>query len=390
MGSLVLATKQGTTIMIAANFLFLYTSKGEKHFSALPHEGLHSKNAFTLIELLVTIGIIGVLIALLLPAIQFAREAAKRMQCSNHLKQYALACHNHHDMYKILPPVGKEGPGNPSQDRIGWAVWVLPFIEQVPLYETIRADGTKDANKALTTAPWDWNFSPWRAKVAIRLCPSDPMRIEEGSNIGFLNYRASIGDKLSSWGDNAPTGWRSWRGCFTRKNGRNFSYISDGLSNTLLLGEVRIGTGQDDALAATDLAHTTGRNGTPAHCLAARDPSDRNRIISTRYSVGWPGRRWADAIFAYSAFTANLPPNSPSCITWGAGDGNDQIISLSSWHSGGANVALADGSARFLSETIDSGDTRKPVWDVLIPQEPSPYGIIGALGSANGGETVSF
>jgi len=219
---------------------------------------------------------------------------------------------------------------------------------------------------------------------------------EEGDRIGFLSYRASIGDKLSTWTDNAPTGWRSWRGSFIRGEGRNFSFITDGTSNTLLLGEVLIGSGVDGQRNAIDLAHSgPGANdlsvrGTPARCLTSRDPTDRNMIAFAWDSFGWPGRRWSDALFPYSAFTANLPPNAPSCLTWGTADSNDQIITLSSRHPGGANVAMADGSARFLSETIDSGDIHRSVFDGSLMDRPSPFGLIGALGSANGGETVSL
>jgi prepilin-type processing-associated H-X9-DG protein/prepilin-type N-terminal cleavage/methylation domain-containing protein len=352
--------------------------------------------AFTLIELLVVITIIGILISLLLPAVQMAREAARRMQCSNHLKQYALASHNHHDMHKTLPPLGKGEPWSYPEDRISWAVWVLPFIEQTALYDAINSVRATNANDMPTIIPWDLNFQPWRAKIAIRLCPSDSMRSDEGDNIGFLSYRASIGDKLSAWNNSTPTGWQSWRGCFTRGEGRNFSFITDGLTNTLLFGEVLIGSGQNGQLNATDMAHSGPgadhyyTRSTPARCLTSRDPSDRNMIAPTWSSVGWPGRRWPDAIFAYSSFTAHLPPNGPSCITWGAADGNDPIITLSSRHPGGANVAMADGSVRFLSQSIDYGDAHRAIFDTSFMTQPSPFGLIGALGTANGRETVSL
>jgi len=157
-----------------------------------------------------------------------------------------------------------------------------------------------------------------------------------------------------------------------------------------------IGSGGDSQRNAIDIAHSgPGASdlyvrGTPARCLTARDPSDRHMIAPMWESFGWPGRRWADAIFPFSTFTANLPPNAPSCITWGTSDGNDQIITLSSRHPGGANVALADGSARFLSETIDCGDINRAVFDGSFMEQPSPFGLIGALGSANGKETVSL
>lgn len=351
-----------------------------------------NRRAFTLVELLVVIAIIGVLIALLLPAVQAAREAARRMSCTNHLKQYALACHMYHDVQDCLPPLGVAGyePQN-NRDRLSWTLLTLPFIEQSALYSQI---GSKDASNHLDGTlyepfeayPWDNRYLPWRAKVSIRSCPSDPLALAPEDAVGFCSYRGNAGDKMSGYNNQTVNGSFYWRGAMPRRHGRNFSYITDGTSNTLLIGETLIGSGTTNGRNRWDLV-TPGPNawtGTPAWCLSAMDG---NQISSAYGSLGWIGRRWCDGLFYYSAFTPILPPNSPSCNLGDTGDTADGIISLSSLHTGGANSSLCDGSVRFLSNTISYGDVNEAVW-LLKPAE-SPYGVIGAIGTANGGESVA-
>lgn len=358
---------------------------------------------FTLVELLVVIAIIGILIALLLPAVQAAREAARRMQCTNHLKQFSLAFHTYHDTHKSLPPLGVGGAdwGDPSPtcDRLGWILRVLPFIEQNALYDSLQSSGTSNAIDDTQVYPtagwesggaetWDTNFRPWTAKFATRLCPSDPET--EGDGIGFMSYRGNMADKTSAWTNSSASGYIGWRGAMTRRIGRNMSYFTDGTSNTLLLGERLIGSGASNSRGRADLA-VQGPNewtGTPAWCLGA---FEGNRIRDTWSSLGWIGRRWPDGGFCYSGFSAVLPPNSPSCLLGGTSEYNDPIISLSSGHTGGANVSCADGSVHFLSSTVSCGnDLNIAVWDTNIVNGKSPFGIIGALGTANGGESESL
>jgi prepilin-type processing-associated H-X9-DG protein len=359
------------------------------------------------VELLVVIAIIGVLIALLLPAVQAAREAARRMQCTNHLKQLALACHNYHDICKTWPPMGCAGV---YDDRVGWLAMLLPYIEQTPLHQSLCSSGTTENSVDGTTTfsafwtasassppgarPWDANYKPMRARFSTRLCPSDPnITQDDGTRVGLLSYRVCLGDKISAWGDNnVNTGWRTWRGCFTRQKGRNFSFITDGTSNTFLMGEMLIASaGGNNRREMTDYAHSgPGSGAAPSRCLTARDAAT-GMIASSWNSVSWSGRRWADGLYQHSAFTAHLPPNSPSCKMYGneTSDYNDSILSLSSRHSGGANVTMADGAVVFLNQTINCGDMNRTATDAAILQGESPYGIIGALGTANGKESVN-
>jgi len=363
--------------------------------------------AFTLVELLVVVAIIGMLIALLLPAVQAAREAARRMQCTNNLRQLALAMHNHVDVHQQLPALGSHNNADDAgaRHRVSWIVFLLPFFEQGAVYNGIMATAARitDTNPASVPSggtriigniherAWH-NLPAWRnAKFSGRLCPSEPL-IGEDQEEGFLNYRVNAGDRAIRW-DN-PDAWRNVsRGPFAVNNHRDLGFITDGTSNTLLIGEVRIGGGPNDARRQFDLAGISTFS--PAGCFATRTGSPP-RIAANLGSRGYSGRRWNDGNFHRSAFFAIVQPNGPSCVSGGNltadRDGNDTMITLSSAHPGGVNVALADGSARFLSETISGGDINRWAWDGPRGGNSgqSDFGIIGALGSAFGGETVAL
>ena len=187
--------------------------------------------AFTLVELLVVIAIIGILIALLLPAVQAAREAARRMQCTNKVKQITLSLHNYQDSYKTLPSL--YAMGNPIQStRIGIRIVILPFLEQLPLYEacmtTTYAVYEKEVGGVKT---------PFADTVETYVCPSDGTSYDDPSSNGFptgaSNYGFVVGDRpYCSNSYNA-------RGCFepARYHYIRFAAITDGLSNTMGVSE---------------------------------------------------------------------------------------------------------------------------------------------------------
>jgi len=403
--------------------------------------------AFTLVELLVVIAIIGMLIALLLPAVQAAREAARRMQCTNHLKQWALAMHNHHDTYLAFPPLGKLGPYRETGtgmrvwdgDRLSWVVWLLPFVEQSALYDAMGERNVQTSSQWVTdpganpagasnpswgAQPWSANWRPNRAKMSVRLCPSDRRAGDEpDAGIGFLSYRASVGDVVSNWKEgqasaastadrrvngNWSTGWNpppsfmvhaNWTGVFAHGGpdfARDFSFIGDGTSNTLMFSEKLIGSGVNNMREPTDIARNVGGYSL-ANCFNSFNRSIR-RFVSTRETYGTPGRMWTEAFIVYSGFHTLLPPNGPSCFMWHEDADNsaakETVLTPSSAHTGGINGALADGSVRFMSDTIDTGP------NLLTAQaggaaatgnigRPSFYGVWGALGTANGGESVA-
>ncbi|MEL7336776.1 MAG: DUF1559 domain-containing protein, partial [Planctomycetota bacterium] len=177
------------------------------------HFRTHSRGGFTLVELLVVIAIIGVLVGLLLPAVQAAREAARRMSCSNNVKQIGLAMHNYHSAYNRFPSLltgagGPEGACNPPANLsnrwlTSYLVALTPFVEQQPLWEEIANpynrdednDGTIDRSfPAMGPVPWRSTYDPWVTEVGTFRCPSDPGI--GGAALARTNYAGCVGDSV--------------------------------------------------------------------------------------------------------------------------------------------------------------------------------------------------
>jgi prepilin-type N-terminal cleavage/methylation domain-containing protein/prepilin-type processing-associated H-X9-DG protein len=358
------------------------------------------RKAFTLVELLVVIAIIGILIALLLPAVQAAREAARRSQCTNNLKQLALACHNYHDTYKVLPP-RQTGTGafwggdtaNTNTARLSGWVMLLPFFEQQALYDQINSPLTIGtvAYPAWGTPPTSDSppYTPWTVQVNALLCPSDGNILgKTAANAGRNNYRFSVGDSINrSWSRNGPP-----RGLFGHHfysgSAISFASITDGSSNTIMLSErlfgqetimIRQGFAQQPALVTVENTPMA-----PAPCLAAINPANPRQYTGTVYN--WSGRQWANGMPVRNAFNTVFPPNAPSCVSGTSAETSNVVIAPTSNHPGGVNVAMGDGSVTFISETIHSGDPTL----IEVTMGASPYGVWGALGSKAGGEAVSL
>jgi prepilin-type N-terminal cleavage/methylation domain-containing protein/prepilin-type processing-associated H-X9-DG protein len=370
------------------------------------------RRGFTLVELLVVIAIIGVLVALLLPAVQAAREAARRSQCSNNLRQMAIAAHNHHDTYGIIPPASHnlqfrqitDDPNSPgingrfAWDRMSFVTAILPFMEQKPLYDRV-IQYTLNNN-----APWhDWadavGPSPYITKVNTLLCPSDPDRLVPQFWLGPTSYHCNRGDIMM------PFWFWEFRGPFgmQERGETNFASITDGTANTLMFAEVAIGK-QPRTFAAIKggtAMNTSGLDsGTaPATCLNRRGPNGMligDSEFSFDGSTQWGlGRRWGDSTAPYTHFFAVLPPNSPSCnINRDGGTEHWVLVTASSHHPGGVNVAMCDASVRFVSQTIDAGNPNNsisttpnaPGWAVHYTG-PSLWGVWGAMGTQRGRET---
>jgi prepilin-type N-terminal cleavage/methylation domain-containing protein len=359
------------------------------------------RGAFTLVELLVVIAIIGILIALLLPAVQAAREAARRMQCSNNLKQLALACHNYHDTMKVLPS-RMTGPSQ-SEARLSWLYAVLPYMEQTALYQQINTKGTSNAANGTTNysqipVPWDGNFLPWRETITAILCPSDGAGREIAGGVANSSYSCNCGD-LTYWHTKNKQDNRG-RGTFLALIHRDLAAITDGTSNTFLASESCIFSGNLNARKGGIALNRNVQTGTPAACWAALDPNDSNRVVNPVYNVGgrnFCGVRWPDGLPMSTGFYTILGPNAPTCFDNSDANGYNVGItrSASSWHTGGVNCALADGSITFVSETVDVGVTSDPMpytdhtnWH--DSGNKSPYGIWGAYGTVAHGESKSL
>ncbi len=364
---------------------------------------------FTLVELLVVIAIIGILIALLLPAVQAAREAARRSQCSNNLKQLALALHNYHDVHKCFAPLntgtGPAGWGDGSYKlrngyRLSWIVMIMPYFEQGVLYDAIKAGGPSSNTEGQPTQPGGahplWSrYLPYRTKVDTVLCPSDGTgQAKSPNDLGMNNYSACVGDQIYN-----NVGDQTTRGIFANIRPVKMADVKDGTSNTLLLSENTVhpaggGPSCNKLHGCYTIVSGLHQVGGPVSCMATRGPN--NTVIGNYPSSH---QRRGDSLYAgypmINGFTTVLPPNSPNCAN-GRGEWQWGIFPPDSYHPGGVNVAMADASVRFISETIDTGDLscpcptqQDPCASYGNPPSSSPYGVWGALGTKAGGEPVS-
>ena len=379
-----------------------------------------NSRAFTLVELLVVIAIIGILIALLLPAVQAAREAARRMQCSNTLKQLGLACHNFHDAQKRLPNNGYDAiwrgymrQSNPTQPMgnthmFNYLTCLLPYIEQGAYYDKIHSlvsvwqkDGRNDSfhcgNNDNITVDGVVYYQPFYDSIRTFLCPSDAgSKAKDTNQQNRNNYFACRGDVWSNWSNTSHN-----RGAFGSGGERgdtkyDFGSISDGTSNTIFISEAMaspIVNEDSDSKYRTAVVRNFPAGTLASDCLAVRGASGEVAAAFLDDAKGRKGFRWASAQGGYSNFNAALPPNSPSCKEDGSSyPEHTGLYSASSSHTGGCNVGLGDGSVTFVSDTINH---ETPGTDglaaVILPNSNtrSPYGVWGALGTRAGGDAGS-
>ncbi len=351
-------------------------------------------SGFTLVELLVVIAIIGILIALLLPAVQAAREAARRSQCTNNLKQLALAIHNYADTHKAFPPKKCGTAANQNNGNAGYGSgWMrlLPFFEQQALYDQWSSPQTFSgtAFAAFGPVPWDALYGDiyqiYDAQVGALLCPSDGNGPNKAATAyGRNNYVFSCGDSVDAangtYGNNQGT---NPRGMFSNGGGRiTFANVSDGTSNTVMLSEHLIAANAR-TVKQGNAYNVAGILASPGTCYAQIDPNDRTQYLATSAVTTWPGTRWCHGAMSHIGFNTVLPPNGPSCAEL-ANDNTTggMVLPPTSNHPGGVNAAMGDASVRFISETIDTGN----MYATPKTTGKSAYGVWGALGSKSGGE----
>lgn len=330
------------------------------------HTSSATRRAFTLVELLIVIATIGLIVALLLPSVQHAREVSRRMQCTNNLKQIGVALHSYHDTFAAFP-YREGGPGQhqfnggaiaPFQ-RLSGFVSLLPLMEQGQVIEELKLTG-------LSKTPWDNTYQPWKHRFALLRCPSSPEHFQK-DGIGDANYAFCAGDS-------PETETLQPRGMFGLVEHTTFDSITDGSTYTIALAERSFPSGQRD-MRNVDYGSDPE---TPAECAVTFDP-----FSGYAKSNPAPGGRWSDGGSAFSAVNTCLPPNSPQCA-YASHEAQNGFYTASSEHPEGAMCVFADGSVRFITEAIDCGNQGA----VPVTTGQSPYGIWGSMGSKSGGELV--
>jgi prepilin-type N-terminal cleavage/methylation domain-containing protein/prepilin-type processing-associated H-X9-DG protein len=338
----------------------------------------HSRRGFTLIELLVVIAIIAVLIALLLPAVQAAREAARRSQCVNNMKQIGLALHNYHDNNTTFPMGCSSGMYSgigvySIKQNFGPHAAMLPFLGETPIYNAINFNwGCEDSTSVLC---YKINSTAQNAQIKVFVCPSDPNAgVPDHNNASNTNnYYASIGTTMNFSQINAKglnkASLGNWptTGLFTLQQSYGINSVTDGSSNTIAFAEAVVGNQSlqmhkkligFNTVGALKSSLLADAESNPQLALAGLQACAQVWKTGSGGSIDRArGENWAHGCMAMTLFNTVATPNIYADEwTHCSSISSSALADLSnsdSYHSGGVNVLMTDGSVKFIKDSIN-------------------------------------
>lgn len=336
------------------------------------------QSGFTLVELLVVMAIIATLMALLLPAVQSAREASRRTACRNNLHQIGIALHNYHDTHACFPPSsGGTGASGGNGNALSGFVMLLPQLEKDIIWQRIHKAAGQGGDPSTIAI---------NGEIDVYLCPTATVG-DKVNGSGHRYYAFNLGDLQPIYPNPMPmpmppvpglAGLRRTRGPFGFQRCVKIKEIIDGTGTTIAVAE-RFGSVSTrewyGSFTSSPATCTTGWAGPPTPPLGPTVDS-----TESLFAVGHP---------IWGGFTTAMPPNNRHCYS------SDSLpsrnfgiwIAASSSHSSGVNVLMCDGAARFINESIFAGDQTATA---AITGEESPYGIWGGLGTIAGREEVTL
>ena len=341
------------------------------------------RTGFTLVELLVVMAIIATLMALLLPAVQNAREASRRTSCRNNLHQIGIAIHSYHDTHACFPPSsgGTGGSGSNGNSLSGFAM-LLPYLEKDIIWQRIRSTPGQGGDPSTIAI---------NGEIDVYLCPSASVG-DKVNGSGHRYYAFNLGDLQPGYPNPVPmpppsflglAGLRRTRGPFGFQHCVKIKHITDGTGMTIAISERY-------AKSKSSRGWYTTYTSSPATCTTG--------WLTAMSEFGpvpdGPSLHPSESLFAvghpfWGGFTTAMPPNSLSCYS---GDSVSDLnygiwVTASSRHTGGVNVMMCDGAVRFINESIFAGDQTATA---ASASGESPYGIWGGLGTIASNEEVAL